>query len=71
MSKKRAVDVEALICEEPPVIEAIRRGNLEVMKRHIQAGVPMVSWKGGQVIKIPPEELVEMLKAAETESPPR
>jgi hypothetical protein len=70
MTEKRNVDIEALIRQKEPVTEAIRLGGLEAMKRHIQAGVPMVGYKDGQVIHIPPEELAEMLKAAEAEALP-
>jgi hypothetical protein len=31
------------------------------MKRYIQAGVPMAGDRNGQVVRIPPEELVETL----------
>ena len=65
MSDKKDIDIDALIQEETPVTEAIRRGSLEAMKRHIQAGRPMVSYKDGQVIHIPPEELSEMLAVME------
>jgi hypothetical protein len=41
------------------------------MKRHIQAGAPMVAYRDGQVVHVPPEELAEILAAAEKESPPR
>jgi len=67
MSGKK-VDIDALFLEKTPITEAIRRGGLEAMKRHIQAGVPMVSYKDGQVIHIQPEELTEMLAAAEAET---
>jgi len=65
VSAKRKVDIYALIEQREPVLEAIRRATLEAIKRHIQAGVPMVGYKDGQVIHIPPEELAEILKASE------
>ncbi|MDR0354345.1 MAG: hypothetical protein LBJ64_01210 [Deltaproteobacteria bacterium] len=68
MTDKKNVDLEALIQRGDPVTAAIRQGGLEAMKRCIQAGVPMVGHKNGQVIRIPPEELAEMLKAAEAEA---
>jgi hypothetical protein len=71
MGDKKNVNIEALIRAGTPVTEAIRRGGLEAMRRHIQAGAPMVGYRDGQVVRIPPEELVEMLAAAEKESPPR
>ena len=45
MSDKQDIDIDALIQEETPITEAIRRGSLEAMKRHILAGQPMVSYK--------------------------
>ncbi|MDR1607170.1 MAG: hypothetical protein LBT38_02000, partial [Deltaproteobacteria bacterium] len=64
MTNERKVDIDAQIKRREPVLEAIRRvgleairrGGLEAMKRHIQAGVPMVGYKDGQVVHIPPEE---------------
>jgi hypothetical protein len=61
MSNKTDIDIDALIQEETPITEAIRRGSLEAMKRHIMAGQSMVSYKDGQVIHIPVEELSKML----------
>jgi hypothetical protein len=71
MSGKKDIDIEALIQERTPVTEAIRRGALEAMKRHIQAGQPMVSYRDGQVVHVPPEELKELLAAAEDENGPK
>ena len=68
MANKKKVDIDALIEQREPVLEAIRLGGMEAMKRHIQAGMPMVGYKDGQVIQIPPEELAGMLKAAEAEA---
>jgi hypothetical protein len=68
VANKKKVDIDALIEQRTPVLEAIRLGGLEAMKRHIQAGMPMVGCKDGQVIRIPPEELARMLKTAETEA---
>lgn len=67
MIGKKEVDIDALILERTPVTEAIRRGGLEAMKRHIQAGLHMVGYRDGQVAHIPPEELAEILAAAEAE----
>lgn len=62
MADKKQVDIDALISDEKVVTEALRKGAREAMKRHIAAGVPMVSWENGQVVEIPPEKLVEMLQ---------
>lgn len=64
MSNSRQVDIEALIKEETPVTEAIRRGSIEAMKQYVRAGESMVSWQDGKVVMIPPEKLAEMLEDA-------
>ncbi len=62
MTCNRNIDIDELIRQEKPVLDAIRRGGIEAMKKHIQAGKPMVSWKNGKIYMIPPDELAEMLK---------
>lgn len=56
-------NIGALLEQGEPVTEAIRRGSREAMKQYIRAGESMVSWKDGQVVMIPPEELQRMLDA--------
>jgi hypothetical protein len=62
MADKKQVDIDALISDEKVVTEALRKGAREAMKRHIAAGVPMVSWENGRMVEIPPEKLAEMLQ---------
>lgn len=64
MDNDRQVDIDALIEEETPVTEAIRRGSIEAMKLYIRAGESMVSWQDGKIVMIPPEKLAEMLEDA-------
>ncbi|MDR1535312.1 MAG: hypothetical protein LBU64_09480 [Planctomycetota bacterium] len=65
MAENRVVDIDALIAQGEPVRDAMRRGAHEAMKRHIQAGVPMVSRKDGETVMLSPEELRKMLAEAE------
>jgi hypothetical protein len=65
MAETRVVDIDALIAQGEPIKDAIRRGTREAMKRHIQAGVPMVSQKDGKTVMLSPEELKQMLAEAE------
>ncbi|MDR1487946.1 MAG: hypothetical protein LBT62_08175 [Deltaproteobacteria bacterium] len=62
MSDKKRIDIDALIANEAVVAKALRKGAREAMKRHIAAGVPMVSWEDGKVIEISPEKLAVMLQ---------
>jgi hypothetical protein len=40
MGENKKVDIGELIRKGTPVTEAIRRGSMKAMKRHIQAGAP-------------------------------
>lgn len=62
MSDKKQIDIDALITNEAVVTEALRKGAREAMKRHIAAGVPMISWEDGKVVEISTERLTEMLQ---------
>jgi hypothetical protein len=66
MAESKVVDIEALIAQGEPIKDAIRRGARAAMKRHIQAGVPMVSQKDGKTVMLSPEELEKMLAEAES-----
>lgn len=70
MADKKHVDIDALISDEKVVTEALRKGAREAMKRHIAAGVPMVSWEDGKVVEISAEKLAEMLREELPENPP-
>jgi len=62
MADKKHIDIDALITNEAVVTEALRKGAREAMKKHIAAGVPMVSWDDGKVIEIYTEKLAVMLQ---------
>jgi hypothetical protein len=62
VADKKVVDLDALISDEKVVTEAIGKATREAMKRHIAAGVPMVSWENGKVVEISTEKFVEMIK---------
>ncbi len=65
--QKRVVDIDAAIAHPTLVTNAIRRGACEAMKRHIQAGVPMVGGRDGKSVLLYPEELKEILAKTEAE----
>lgn len=37
--------------------KALKAAVKKAIKEHKQAGVPMVIWKNGKVVKVPPEKL--------------
>ncbi len=52
------IDVDR-ICRERTLIDAaVERAAREARLRHKQLGVPLVVWRGGKVVEIPPEEIV-------------
>ena len=51
--------------EKTIVTEAIRRGGLEAMRKHIAAGVPMVTQRDGSIAYLQPDELRTLLAEAE------
>jgi hypothetical protein len=53
-----AVDVDAICREGQPIDEAVERAGRDARRKHKQLGVPLVVWRDGQVVEIPPEEIV-------------
>ncbi|MDR2140788.1 MAG: hypothetical protein LBR11_03220 [Deltaproteobacteria bacterium] len=62
MDDKTEFNLLALPNDNGLVLEALRKGAREAMKRHIVAGVPMVSWENGQIVEIPPIQLEKILR---------
>ena len=58
MSDEQETDIDALMREgtkiDAAMCEAVRRAAL----RHKQLGFPLVGWRNGQVVEIPPDEIV-------------
>jgi hypothetical protein len=54
----KIADVGAMLSDVERVTSAVRRAAREARMRHKQLGVPLVVWQGGQVVSIPPEEIV-------------
>ncbi|MDR1080112.1 MAG: hypothetical protein LBQ79_03930 [Deltaproteobacteria bacterium] len=63
MPVRKHVNINETIRNNDLITEAIRRGAREAMRRHIQAGVPMVSCEEGKVVEITPEELARILES--------
>ncbi len=62
---KRTVDIEAVVNNKELMLEAIRKGAREAIKRHIAFEVPMISWEDGKMVEIPVERLIEMVRRDE------
>jgi hypothetical protein len=50
-------DVAGAFIEGTPIDLALARGVLEALRRHKQAGVPVVEWRDGRAVLVPPEEI--------------
>jgi hypothetical protein len=58
------VDVDRICLDSDELDKAVERAGREARLRHKQAGVPLVVWRDGQIVEIPPEEIVVDLPQA-------
>jgi hypothetical protein len=54
----KIVDVGQRLADTERVTEAVREAGRQARLKHKQMGVPIVIWRDGQIIEIPPEEIV-------------
>ena len=52
------VDIAKLFAEGEPIDEAMAQAGRDARLKHKQLGVPLVVWRDGKVVEIPPEEIV-------------
>jgi hypothetical protein len=50
--------ISELLADTERVTEAVRQAGRDARLRHKQMGVPLVVWRDGKVVEIPPEEIV-------------
>ncbi|HEX5106683.1 MAG TPA: hypothetical protein VFV87_22840 [Pirellulaceae bacterium] len=50
--------INELLADTDRVMQAVRQAGRDARLRHKQLGVPLVVWRDGQVVEIPPEEIV-------------
>jgi hypothetical protein len=53
-----AVDVDEICKNGRAIDEAVERAGRDARLKHKQLGVPLVVWRDGQVVLIPPDEIV-------------
>jgi len=58
MIAKAPLDIAMLFEEGEPIDEALAQAGRDARLKHKQLGVPLVVWRDGQVVEIPPEEIV-------------
>ena len=60
-------DISAIMADGKPVDLALKRGAREALVKHKQAGQPIVVWRDGKTVLIPPEEIDDILKELDAE----
>jgi hypothetical protein len=58
MTSERRVDIDRVFRERVLVDRALAIAGREAAIRHKALGIPLVVWENGQVVRIPPEEIV-------------
>ena len=53
-----AVDVGEVCRQRAAIDKAVADAGRDARLRHKQLGVPIVVWRDGQIVEIPPEEIV-------------
>lgn len=53
-----SVNIAERLADRARMDRAMRRAARDAAIRHKQAGVPLVVWRDGKVVEIPPEEIV-------------
>jgi len=54
----KEIDVGEILADTEQVTAAVRRAGRDARLKHKQLGVPLVVWRDGQVVEIPPEEII-------------
>jgi hypothetical protein len=57
MSRRPSRDIEIILRDGPAIDRAIVAARRRVIQRHRQLGVPLVIWRDGQVVEVPPESV--------------
>jgi len=56
---KPKVDIDAVFATEGAVEAALMEAGRQAIIRHKRLGVPIVVWRDGRVVEIPPEDIPE------------
>jgi hypothetical protein len=57
MTQDHDKDIDAIFREGTPIDRAMQAATRDAIKRHKQAGLPMLVWRDGQTVLMSPEEL--------------
>ena len=69
MKPEAPMDINRIFVEEGYLIdEALRKGAREAILRHKKEGFPIVVWRDGKSVWIPPDEIDDYLAAQDAKS---
>lgn len=57
MSREPSKDIASILEEGSAIDRAIVAARRRVVLRHRQAGIPLVLWRDGKVVEVPPESV--------------
>lgn len=57
MKKEKTKDIAKIFAEGTLIDKALKAGVQDALRRHKQAGQPVVEWRNGQVVWIPAEKI--------------
>ncbi len=57
MKNENGKDISALIADKPALLRAMRAGVRKALLQHKLLGQPIVVWRNGKVVEIPPEKI--------------
>ncbi|MFN0150494.1 MAG: hypothetical protein ACKVU1_07275 [bacterium] len=58
MGNQETKDIERLLDDEEIVTRALREGVVQALRRHVSLGLPVVVWRDGGAVRVPPQEIV-------------
>lgn len=60
-----SLDIDKILADTERVTAAVRQAGRDARLKHKQLGVPIVVWRDGKIVEIPPEEIVVEPPSAE------
>jgi hypothetical protein len=57
MAAEKTKDISKIFAEGKLIDRALRQAVREALRRHKEAGLPIVVWRRGKVVLVPPEKI--------------
>jgi len=68
MRTKTDKDIDAIMKDGSLVGTALKAGVREALVRHVQAGLPVVEWRDGKCVWVPPGEIKKRIQEMDREA---